>query len=797
MRAALAVAGVVAGLALAILLSGRATAPAAGAAGAVDDPSRGSAASATWAGEWYTYWRGGQAVLSIDAAETAGSEVRFEGVYRPGNGRIEGLAEGARLAGTWVQAGASGRFEFAMSRDGQSFAGRFGSGDYWNGERFDGSAVFDTVAGSGSPRAAMASVLEAMAAADRGIGAAELALRRFLVLQDNEPSLRERNDRIARLLRLISLATFRLSDMPEAAPEDIVTVEIGPDGTNWTFPLRLRRGLAGLWDVEVPQEAELARIEASLLDALEVTGFDEINPTAQRAPRQVVEDFLVGTGTWHSGGRGRALDTLDLSEIPDALRPIDGPLAAEYLRHTFDRIGHPVLQEVPFHALRRAPVTLYVNSGGAITIARVDQDPPAVADGAAPDTGEAPAPVWAFSAETLRAAPDIYRAVQTLSIAPGVEPVGALTRAFWVRDRLRAVWPGLLERTFALENWQWLALLLSIPISIIGSLMIARALRHGVQRVLALGSAAPETQASMARAFGWPARLYAAGLIVLLLVRELGLRQEASAIGNGLAGLVTIVGGATFIFHLVDAVAGSLARSAARTVTQYDDIAVAVGGGVTKVGIVVAAIFLAAELVGLPYEGVVATLGIGGLALGFAARDAVSNFISAGILLADRPFRKGDLVEAAGRRGIVEDVGLRSTRLRTLDDTVVVVPNAKISEDQVNNWGRLRHRQLRLILHVALDTPRDQLEPFVGAVEAAFARRADAVPGALIGLHDITPRGFVVTVLGYLQTPALEDFVRARHAFVSTVVDLAEARGIAFAEGDGDEGSSLPSYARD
>lgn len=740
-------------------------------------------AASPWAGDWYSYWAGGQALLSLTEADGG-----IEGVYRPGNGRIVGTAEGLTLRGTWTQAGATGAFEFALSPGGDSFVGRFGTGAYWNGERLVGAMHFEAVAGSGSPRAVLASVLETMAAAAGGNGAAELALRRYLVFPDNEPDLRLRNERIARLTRLISISTFRLAEVPEMSAEDRVTVEIGPDGTRWEFPVHLRRGFMDLWDVEVPPLGELEAYEEALLKAFDLTSFDAYNPGP--SPRQVVRDFLDGTTRWRDGGRDRALAVLDLGEIPEALRAIDGPLAAEYLRQTLDRVGHPVFQEVPAFARREAPVELYANPGGRIEIVRLA---PAGADG--PES-EAARPVWAFSSETLRAAPDIYAAVQNLPVAPGVEPVGTLTRAFWLRDRLRVISPWLLERTLALENWQWLAIFLCIPVATLGSALIVRLVWGAVRAGLHLGRAAPATHENMRGAFGWPARIYAGGLIVLVLVRELGLRQEASAVGNALAGLFTIVGGTVFVFRMVNAVTGSLARAASRTKTSYDDIAVAVGGGVAKIGVLVAGIVLAAELVGLPYEGVVATLGVGGLALGFAARDAVSNFISAGILLTDRPFKKGDLVEANGQLGIVEEVGLRSTRLRTLEDTMVIIPNAKISEEQVNNWGKLRHRRICLHLHVALETPRARLESFVAGIRQAFRSHPKAVPGELVSIHDITPAGVTILVMGYFETPDLADFAEARHGFVGGLVDLAERHGISFSEGEADSDVVFPEFMR-
>ena len=125
---------------------------------------------------------------------------------------------------------------------------------------------------------------------------------------------------------------------------------------------------------------------------------------------------------------------------------------------------------------------------------------------------------------------------------------------------------------------------------------------------------------------------FAAGVVLTLLLREIGLRQDVSAIGNGFAAVLLLLGGTFFVYHVVDAVFVWLLRSASETATHIDDIAVALGGGLAKVVVIVGGVILSADVLGLPYEGVIAGLGVGGLALAIAAKDAVSNFIGAGIL---------------------------------------------------------------------------------------------------------------------------------------------------------------------
>jgi MscS family membrane protein len=182
----------------------------------------------------------------------------------------------------------------------------------------------------------------------------------------------------------------------------------------------------------------------------------------------------------------------------------------------------------------------------------------------------------------------------------------------------------------------------------------------------------------------------------------------------------------------------------------------------------------------MPYEGVIAALSVGGLALGFAARDAVSNFIGAGILMADRPFAKGDLIEANGQMGVVEEVGLRSTRLRTVD-VLVVVPNSKISDQQVNNWGLRWSRQVVMTLGATCDTPRIKLDAFVKALKELFESQATGMPGAAVALDNFGSSSIDIKLVGSFDTVDGGDFRTAKHKLMGDIIDLAGDMGVEFA----------------
>jgi small-conductance mechanosensitive channel len=116
---------------------------------------------------------------------------------------------------------------------------------------------------------------------------------------------------------------------------------------------------------------------------------------------------------------------------------------------------------------------------------------------------------------------------------------------------------------------------------------------------------------------------------------------------------------------------------------------------------------------GRPSSGARPALGAGGVAIAFAARDTVTNMMGGGILVADRPFQRRDVIELDGALAAVERLGLRSTRLRGLDETLLHVPNARLSDRVIANWGRRRRRKSAFAVGLTYDTPRETLAAFV------------------------------------------------------------------------------------
>ncbi len=113
---------------------------------------------------------------------------------------------------------------------------------------------------------------------------------------------------------------------------------------------------------------------------------------------------------------------------------------------------------------------------------------------------------------------------------------------------------------------------------------------------------------------------------------------------------------------------------------------------------------------GYPVTSILAGLGVGGLAVALAAQGTLSNWFGAFMIFSDRPFAAGDRIVIDSWDGFVEQVGLRSTRIRTLDGTLVTIPNSIVANAHINNISRMPARKSNFTIGVTYNTPPEKVE---------------------------------------------------------------------------------------
>ena len=144
-------------------------------------------------------------------------------------------------------------------------------------------------------------------------------------------------------------------------------------------------------------------------------------------------------------------------------------------------------------------------------------------------------------------------------------------------------------------------------------------------------------------------------------------------------------------------------------------------------GIWVFGLIMALNNAGYDVGALIAGVGIGGLAMAMAAKDFVSNIFGGITVFVDKPFQVGDRVQIGGYDGIIEEIGIRSTRLRTLAGRVVIIPNFKFTDSFVENVTIEPARKVSLTLGLTYDTTPEQVEQAISMLKDIIADRADTL----------------------------------------------------------------------
>jgi len=411
-------------------------------------------------------------------------------------------------------------------------------------------------------------------------------------------------------------------------------------------------------------------------------------PPDTSSPRATFQTFLdemnKAVAAFEAGRRDDAIDflrravrCLNLEDDPPAIKRVLGLYSAVYLKETLDRIEIPPLNEIPdAKTVEAAKLSRWTIPYTEITIAAVKDGP----EGAK----------FLFSPETVRRSEQFFRKVRNLPYQPG--KVGALYEKLidsagpFIPRRLIGELPQWCKAEFLGQAlWQWMGLLLYFAIAA-GVVVLAWKCGVGALRFLDA-----RFDSNLRHAVGTLILP-----IMLILFAQTGLQFVVYDLHFRDASVYSVI---AFAFLMISYSAtiwliGALLNRAADVVIavgkfesdgMYAQL-IRLGFDVVTVVIVVAtAIRLGAGL-GLPTYSLVTGLGVGGLAVALAGREALSNLIGTVAILLDRPFKLGDfIVLGEGDRGTVTAIGLRSTRIRTRDGILVSIPNSNVATMKIVN----------------------------------------------------------------------------------------------------------------
>ncbi|MCX5512544.1 hypothetical protein C3941_04385 [Kaistia algarum] len=537
----------------------------------------------------------------------------------------------------------------------------------------------------------------------------------------------------------------------------------------------------------------LGSTSAALAEAIPPGAIDESFPLRAAdtsSPRDTLttflRDFRNSAEAWRSGksrdvidrALARARDTIDFSEIPalgyDAATLIDMALLSEVL----DRVALPPLEEIPGDADLAAgkddELTRWVVPNTRLEIERMTNGPRA---------GE-----YLFSKETVAALRTYYDLAKDVPYRPnalvGIYEDVLSSPGDWVPERFRDTLPAWAKFVAAGHAiWQWIALAMLVAVGLpLVSLIVLAGINWDSKRL----AASPWLR------FATPVALILvvalAELFENLAEKVVGLLELPMEIISLMVLAVQAVGLAWFVFllsnRLADAIGGL--RAGADGNPHLDAAMTRMVFRLISLVIMILLVAAAASRIGIPIAPLVAGLGAGGLAIALAVRPTLENIIGGLTLFADRPVRVGDFCRYGDDIGTVEQIGLRSTRIRTLEQSLVTVPNSEFSQMHLDNFTARSTRLLQTVLHIRHGTTPEQMRLLLTQIRDLLSANPLVVPdSSYVRFVGYGAHSKDIEVFAYLRCEDEHAFLAAREEVLLSIEEIVQHVDAGFAGSGG------------
>ncbi|MCP4447815.1 MAG: mechanosensitive ion channel family protein [Myxococcales bacterium] len=235
-------------------------------------------------------------------------------------------------------------------------------------------------------------------------------------------------------------------------------------------------------------------------------------------------------------------------------------------------------------------------------------------------------------------------------------------------------------------------------------------------------------------------------------------------------------------YRLIDVLAFWMESKAEGTSTKLDDQLVPLIVKTLKVFVAVLGGIFVLQNLSVDVGSLLAGVGLGGLAFALAAKDTIANFFGSVMIFIDKPFQIGDWIVVGNVEGTVEEVGFRTTRVRTFYNSLVTVPNASITTTNVDNYGMREYRRYTTTLGLAYDTPVPKVQSFCESVRALLS----GMPGMRKDYYMVEFQSFGDSTLNillycFMVCDSWNDELRIRTHLNLEILRIAESLGVSFA----------------
>ncbi|MEP7348014.1 MAG: mechanosensitive ion channel family protein, partial [Gemmatimonadaceae bacterium] len=348
----------------------------------------------------------------------------------------------------------------------------------------------------------------------------------------------------------------------------------------------------------------------------------------------------------------------------------------------------------------------------------------------------------------------------------------------WVLDHL----PAILLRPgpFEVLRWQWLALPILILVALFLGAVASRLIRGAIGRAVARTST--EWDDAILARIGAPLTVALTLVAGVALLPWIALLPPAAAASHLVARVGFFLVFFWSIWRLIDVVRQVLSHTPWAARSSSSRALLPLGGRVIKVIVLAIAAVAVFSMLGFPVASLVAGLGLGGLAIALAAQKTVENLIGAFSIGVDQPFREGDFVKIEDFVGTVETVGLRSSRFRTLDRTIVTIPNGKLAEMRLESFTARDRLRLATVIGLVYETSAEQMRAVLSGFERVLRQHPKIWPDAVVvRFREFAQSSLDIEIMAWFQTAEWSEFQLIRQEVLLQFMDVVEQASTSFA----------------
>jgi MscS family membrane protein len=372
---------------------------------------------------------------------------------------------------------------------------------------------------------------------------------------------------------------------------------------------------------------------------------------------------------------------------------------------------------------------------------------------------------WLYSSSTLNAVPSLYE--QTFSRA-----------LLELQRQLPAVF---FSRLLGIHLWQYLYFLLLLGGAWLMGRLAQSLLSSQIVRLAGRLELLPDS--NLIQRIRRPLTWFVIGLVFQWGLTDLQLGVRLTLLLTFLSISVLSISVVIIANRGIDLVSDLFARRAKQTHSKLDDQVIPLVSRGAKAGVWVLGFVFILQNVGVEVTALLAGVSVGGVAVALAAQDTISNLFGSLTIFTDRPFQIGDWVVIGGSiEGVVEEVGFRSTRIRTFPDSQITVPNATVANSTVDNFGRRNLRRVKFDLGLRYDTPRDRIVSFKAAIQGYLdGREVWMARPRQVRFTGFGESALTVMIAAYLDVPDYNAEQDEKEALFLEIMRIAEELGVGFA----------------